>query len=84
MDAAAPLSARPAAGDALRRAERSFRAAAAHARRCRAAGPPPGDAEVARLVAAFHARGGAVTLCPPVHLLPTGNGTGSAAAPRAH
>lgn len=57
----------------------SFRRSAAswaHIRRCRAAGPPPGEAEVARLVAEFHARGGTVAVCPPVHLLPVQNGTG--------
>jgi uroporphyrinogen-III synthase len=42
--------------------------------------PRPGDAEVARLVAEFRARGGAVTLCPPACVLPVRNGDGLAAA----
>ena len=42
--------------------------------------PRPGDAEVARLVAEFRARGGAVTLCPPACVLPVQNGDGLAAA----
>src|SRR5687767_15408540 len=53
----------------------------AHIHRCRAAGPPPGEAEVARLVAEFYARGGAVAVCPPVHLLPVQNGTGRTIEP---
>jgi hypothetical protein len=84
MDATAQPSAMPparrAAGDGIRRAEQSFRIASSHARRCRAAGPPPGDAEVARMIADFLAHGGAVTVCPPAHLLPVRNGAGRDAA----
>ena len=38
--------------------------------------PPPSEAEVARAVAEFHARGGRVTLCAPAHALPINNGAG--------
>lgn len=41
-----------------------------------AAGPPPDDAEVARMVAEFHARGGQVTRCATAHLAPVHNGAG--------
>ncbi len=51
-------------------------AARARIRRCRAAGPPPGDAEVARMVAEFLRPGGAVTVCPPACVLPIHNGAG--------
>jgi len=50
------------------RDERGFRAR-------RRAMPPPGAAELARMVAEFHARGGAVTVCPPVYVLPIQGGT---------
>ena len=56
------------------------RAIWAHVERCRAL-PRPGEAEVARLVAEFHARGGTVTLCPPACVLAVQNGTGLAAVP---
>jgi hypothetical protein len=85
MDAAGPMppgspQARPTPGGNARWVSPVSHAAAAHARRCRAAGPPPGDAEVARLVAEFLARGGKATRCPPAHLLPIRNGAGSDAA----
>jgi hypothetical protein len=54
-------------------------------RRLRRRGPwrrPPNESEVARLVAEFHARGGAVTRCPPVCLVPIRNGAGLDAPPR--
>ncbi len=38
---------------------------AAQVARSRAAGGRPSEAEVARLVSEFHARGGRVTVCPP-------------------
>jgi hypothetical protein len=44
----------------------------------------PSEAEIARMVAEFHARGGAVTRCPPVCLLPIRNGAGLDAAPPRH
>jgi hypothetical protein len=81
MDAVSPMppgphQARPTPDGNARRA--SFVGhAAAQARRSRAAGPPPGEAEVARLVAEFLARGGKATRCPPAHLLPIRNGAGS-------
>jgi hypothetical protein len=38
--------------------------------------PPPTEAEVARAVAAFYARGGKVTVCPTAHAMPICNGAG--------
>ncbi|GGG29014.1 hypothetical protein GCM10010964_16140 [Caldovatus sediminis] len=69
---------RPASGPgaALRETERRARAAFNDRRRSLAAGPPPDDAEVQRMVAEFHARGGEVTRCATVHLLPVHNGAG--------
>jgi hypothetical protein len=40
----------------------------------RQAVPPPGAAELARMMAEFHARGGAVTVCPPAYVLPSQGG----------
>ena len=37
---------------------------------------PPSEAEVARAVAEFHARGGQVTVCPAAYAVPVGNGAG--------
>ncbi len=37
-----------------------------------AAGGSPSEAEAARLVAEFHARGGRVTVCPPADQAPPG------------
>jgi hypothetical protein len=37
---------------------------------------PPSEAEVARAVAEFHARGGRVTVCPTAHAVPVSNGAG--------
>ncbi|GGG20165.1 hypothetical protein GCM10010964_05510 [Caldovatus sediminis] len=55
--------------DALGMRERRAEAAWARIRRCRALGRPS-DAEVARMVAEYHARGGRVTVCAPVRLVP--------------
>lgn len=38
--------------------------------------PPPSEAEVARAIAEFHARGGQVTVCPTAHAVPICNGAG--------
>lgn len=38
--------------------------------------PRPDEAEVARLIAEFHARGGQVTVCGTAHALPIQNGAG--------
>jgi hypothetical protein len=43
---------------------RQAQAIAAQVARARGAGGTPSDAEAARLVAEFHARGGRVTVCP--------------------
>jgi hypothetical protein len=40
----------------------------------RPASPPPAPAELARMLAEFHARGGTVTVCPPVYVLPIQGG----------
>jgi hypothetical protein len=48
----------------------------ARAGRCRIPPGQAGEAEVARLVAEFRARGGAVTLCPPACAAPVRNGDG--------
>lgn len=37
---------------------------------------PPSEADVARLLAEFHARGGRITVCPPAHAAPVNNGAG--------
>jgi hypothetical protein len=67
-------------GEASREARRArARAMQGRMRRCRAL-PRPDDAEVARLVAEFRARGGAVTRCPPACVLPVRNGDGLTAA----
>ena len=48
-----------------------------HKRRCRQISPP--DAQTLnRMIAEFHAGGGAVTICPTVCVLPVQNGTGRA------
>jgi hypothetical protein len=36
--------------------------------------PPPAAAELARMLAEFHARGGAVTICPSAYVLPVQGG----------
>lgn len=40
----------------------------------RPAMPPPAAAEVARMLAEFHARGGAVIVCPSAYVLPVQGG----------
>ena len=40
----------------------------------RRAPPPPAAAELARMLAEFHARGGAVTVCPRAYVLPVQGG----------
>ncbi|MBK1659154.1 hypothetical protein CKO45_13010 [Paracraurococcus ruber] len=52
--------------EGLRERLRRAQAIAADSARARAAGGPPSDEEAARLVAAFHARGGKVTVLPAV------------------
>lgn len=54
---------------------RSLGAMIAHKRRCREAGPPD-EADLDRMLQAFHARGGAITRCPTAYVLPVQNGTG--------
>ena len=44
------------------------------ARTRRQAVPPPGAAELARMMAEFQARGGAVTVCRPAYVLPVQGG----------
>ena len=56
--------------EAQRERFRRAQAIAAQAPRARAAGGAPGEAEAARLVAEFHARGGRVTVCPPAEDAP--------------
>ena len=46
-----------------------------HKRRCSAL-PPPSEAELEAMVAAFRARGGEVTACPDAYALPIQNGAG--------
>jgi hypothetical protein len=40
-----------------------------------AAGGTPSEADAARMVAEFHARGGRVTVCPPAEDTPPGGGS---------
>jgi hypothetical protein len=40
-----------------------------------AAGGAPSEADAARMVAEFHARGGRVTVCPPAEGAPPGTGS---------
>ncbi len=40
-----------------------------------AAGGTPSEAEAARMVSEFHARGGRVTVCPPADEAPSGTGS---------
>ena len=67
-----PLS--PAASAAQAR-RTTLAAILAHKARCQDL-PKPGEAEVAALIAAFKAKGGRVTQCPPVCVLPVQNGAG--------
>ena len=43
----------------------------AHRARIEAAGGKPSEAETARMISEFHARGGQVTICPPADDTPT-------------
>jgi hypothetical protein len=72
------LPAATAEAAAVRR--RSLSAIIAHKRRCRDAGPPDADA-IERMIAAFHAAGGAITTCPTAYVLPVQNGAGRNASP---
>ena len=45
-----------------------------------AAGGKPNEADAARMVSEFHARGGRVTVCPPAEDAPPGGGSGSGEA----
>lgn len=62
--------------EAYRERFRRAQLIAAKAARARAAGGTPGDAEAARLIAEFHARGGEVTVCPPIEDEPPGTARG--------
>ena len=64
-----------ATADAAEARRRSLGAIIAHKRRCRDAGPPD-DADLNRMINAFHARGGAITHCPTAYVLPVQNGAG--------
>ena len=62
---------------AAARRERSDHARAIRARKARClALPPPSEAELARMIADIPPRGGGVTRCPPVCVLPVQNGDG--------
>ena len=65
----------PGLREMLREHERRSEAQRARARRCLALGRPS-EAEIARMVADYRARGGAVTSCAPRHVLPVHNGAG--------
>ncbi|GGG20204.1 hypothetical protein GCM10010964_05570 [Caldovatus sediminis] len=69
---------RAAAGPAKpRRGASAARSAWAHPRTRPVPGlAPPTEAEVRRMVAEFQARGGQITVCRPVHLMPVQNGAG--------
>jgi len=63
---AGQLSSSVTRAERIRERLRQAQFIAAQAARARAAGGQPSDDEAARLVAEFHARGGQVTVCPPV------------------
>lgn len=60
--------------EAVRERFRQSQAIAAQVARARAAGGQPSDAEAARLVAEFHARGGQVTVYPQAEETPPSEG----------
>ena len=64
------------AGPAAKRAEvaRARFHVAAQKGAALAAGGSPSEAEAARMVAEFHAKGGRVTVCPPAEEAPPGTG----------
>ena len=66
-----------AAGPAAKRAEvaRARFHVAAQKDAALAAGGSPSEAEAARMVAEFHARGGRITVCPPADEAPPGGGS---------
>jgi hypothetical protein len=71
----------PAAARTAPAAAAALATAAAPAAPCRRrARGRPSEAEVARLLAEFHARGGRATACAPAHVLPIQNGAGRDAA----
>ena len=70
--ASRPLS--PAAAATQARRE-TFGAILAHKARCQEL-PRPNEAEIAAMLEAYAARGGKVTHCPPVCVLPVQNGAG--------
>ncbi|MBW8271035.1 hypothetical protein [Caldovatus aquaticus] len=70
-----PGAAEPPAAAEPAKIPEARRRLAAPRRAARLAGPPS-EADVARLLAEFQARGGRVTECPPAHLAPVNNGAG--------
>jgi hypothetical protein len=71
----APRRLPAATAEAAESRRRSVGAMIAHKRRCRSAGRPDAEA-INRMIADFHARGGAIMTCPTVYILPVQNGTG--------
>ncbi len=77
---------RPSRGAAAQAAGQPTDAAEERRRRLRmiqrriAKAGPPSEAEVARMIAEFQARGGRITLCPPAHAVAVNNGVGRDAA----
>ena len=75
MPAVADPAAAQRPGGALRLLDAKRRAAVAHKRRCKSLGAPS-EAELARMLREYQARGGAVTQCPEGYALPVQNGAG--------
>ena len=69
-----PVEAGATAGRAAKRAEvtRARFHVAAQKGAALAAGGAPSEADAARMVAEFHARGGRITVCPPAEAAPPG------------
>ena len=69
-----PVEAGATAGRAAKRGEvaRARFHVAAQKGAALAAGGTPSEAEAARMVAEFHARGGRITVCPPAEEAPPG------------
>jgi hypothetical protein len=63
-------------GAAMREQDRRNRTLWIDRKKFMAAGPPPGEADVARMVQEFLSRGGQVTRCATAHALPVNNGAG--------
>ena len=76
-----PVEAGATAGRAAKRAEvgRARFHVAAQKGAALAAGGAPSEAEAARMVAEFHARGGRITVCPPAEEAPPGTEGGGEA-----